>query len=211
MLVVLALIAMLTAGLAQPQARVHGDITATIFWVGEGATANSPSNAASAWDDDWLAHFGGVDDPSHRNGWQPAAFAPSENSFYCALPYNDCPGGVRRAETLQIIPWANTRAWDRRESLCKNQWVAIRHGNKMCFAQWEDVGPFYTDDDAYVFGTAAPKNTANHNAGIDVSPAVRDFLDLQSGDKVSWWFVEEKAVPAGPWRERVTKTQIYWR
>jgi hypothetical protein len=40
---------------------------------------------------------------------------------------------------------------------------------------------------------------ANHGAGIDVSPAVRDFLSLGPLDIVDWKFVDTGDVPGGPW------------
>jgi hypothetical protein len=39
----------------------------------------------------------------------------------------------------------------------------------------------------------------NHGAGIDVSPAVRDYLGLGPLGLVDWRFVEQAQVPAGPW------------
>ena len=39
----------------------------------------------------------------------------------------------------------------------------------------------------------------NNKAGIDVSPAVRDYLGLKSGGKLHWRFVEFGGVPRGPW------------
>ena len=39
----------------------------------------------------------------------------------------------------------------------------------------------------------------NHGAGIDVSPALRDYLGLRSLDLVDWRFVEQAEVPTLPW------------
>ena len=38
------------------------------------------------------------------------------------------------------------------------------------------------------------------SAGIDVSPAVRDYLKLKGGAKVSWKFVSDASVRRGPWK-----------
>jgi hypothetical protein len=76
-------------------------------------------------------------------------------------------------------------------------------------AQWEDVGPFEEDDVDYVFGESKPKNTIN-NAGLDVSPAVRDYLGLEDIDIIDWQFVDFKDVPDGPWTEIITRSQISW-
>ena len=77
--------------------------------------------------------------------------------------------------------------------------LEIRLGAKICYAQWEDVGPFYTDSASYVFGDERPSPNVNHGAGIDVSPAVRDYLRLGSFGLVDWRFVEPADVPPGPW------------
>ena len=62
--------------------------------------------------------------------------------------------------------------------------------------------PSETDDWAYVFGGARPKNTKNNSAGIDLSPAVRDYLKIQGGSsKCDWRFVELHEIPYGPWRK----------
>jgi len=78
--------------------------------------------------------------------------------------------------------------------------VQIVYGNKQCFAQWEDCGPFNTVDYQYVFGNKPPMNSKNQGAGIDLSPAIRDYLSLTSGDKVHWRFVEDHQIPHGPWK-----------
>jgi hypothetical protein len=79
----------------------------------------------------------------------------------------------------------------------KDRWIAIRHGGKICFAQWEDVGPFQTDHWQYVFGNERPRPNRNQNAGLDVSPAVRDYLSLNGLDICDWKFVDHP--PPGPW------------
>ena len=37
---------------------------------------------------------------------------------------------------------------------------------KICYAQWEDVGPFNTDSAGYVLGDQRPSPNVNHGAGI---------------------------------------------
>lgn len=186
---------------------LHENITVTFFWIGESASQDNEfiSNAQSAWDGQWQKHFGGIDDPENRNGFWPKDFEPKENPFYCALPYNDFEeNGQRKNEAAQIVYWANEKTWGKKESMLKNRWVKIIKNGKNVYAQWEDSGPFVYDDKNYVFGNNKPKNTVNASAGIDVSPAVRDYLDLKDIDKVDWQFVSISDVPDGPWKKIIT-------
>jgi endo-alpha-1,4-polygalactosaminidase (GH114 family) len=191
---------------------IHKKIRITTFWTGEEASsenANIP-NLASAWDDMWMLNYGGVDTPDERNGYYPAGFKPTENPFYFALPYNDFDtNGKKRADIEKYIPWATPT--DKADvSICKNRWIKIVKDNRTAYAQWEDVGPFGEKDSAYVFGDALPKNGLNNSAGLDVSPAVRDYLGLNGMDIVDWQFIDDKDVPQGPWREIVTTSNTNW-
>ncbi len=181
------------------------DITASVFWVGEKATANNPThNKASSWDTKWMENFGGYDDPDtskRAHDFRAKGFLPKLNPFYCALPYNDRINWAKTKPTAKrIVPWFS-RTFEREgKSVCHGRWVAIHHRGKTCFAQWSDVGPFETDDWSYVFGRSRPKNTSNKGAGIDISPAVRDYLGIKGGlAKVHWRFVEFYEIPLGPW------------
>ena len=51
-----------------------------------------------------------------------------------------------------------------------------------------------------MFGNERPKPNLNHGAGLDVSPAVRDYLGLAPTDVTDWQFTEIRDVPPGPWR-----------
>jgi hypothetical protein len=172
-------------------------IVATVFWIGE--TGNGPTNTQSAWDTNWVRSYGGVDDPVRRNGYEPSGFRPLENPFYVALPYCDMQSGRLKPEAAKVVPWFIAKFRGIEQSVCKGRWLEIRHGPKICYAQWEDVGPFHTDLAAYVFGAERPSPNLNHSAGIDVSPAVRDYLELSSLELVDWRFVEQIEVPIGPW------------
>lgn len=192
---------------------LHNNITVTVFWIGEEGNEENGfiPNLQSAWDDQWLEHYGGVDDPDFRNGYVPTNFTPSENPFYCALPYNDfTEEGEQKSNAYNVILWSDERTWNDSESMCKNRWIKIIKGEKTAYAQWEDAGPFGEDDVAYVFGNALPSNDMNNNAGLDVSPAVRDFLELNDIDIVDWQFVNFNDVVDGPWKEIVTTSQINW-
>lgn len=179
------------------------NITATIFWVGEKPTKNNPTpNHASSWDTKWQKNFGGYDDPKNRAKvcFRPAAFTPKLNPFYIALPFNDRVNHrYIKPVVPRVIPWFHPRLVQKGKSSCKGRWVQIVYGRRYCFAQWEDCGPFNTTDWEYVFGNKRPKNTKNNHAGIDLSPAIRDYLKLKSGAKVHWRFVEAEHVKPGPW------------
>ncbi len=179
------------------------DIVATVFWVGEEPTEKNPTtNTKSAWDPQWKINFGGYDDPDptkRTSNFIPANFVPKQNPFYIALPYNDVESGNTRPDA-QRIPWFKQRFRAKGKSIVRGQWLAIRYGSRVCYAQWEDVGPFEIDDVDYVFGPSRPRNSKNNGAGIDVSPAVRDYLGLKGGGKVDWRFVDLTEIPDGPWR-----------
>jgi hypothetical protein len=192
---------------------IHKNITTTIFWVGEKANRHNGyiPNMDSAWDMRWVEHYGGVDTPNDRSGYYPASFIPKENPFYFALPYTDYGSSGRKRSAYNHIPWSHEKeAWHKNESMCKNRWIMITHESRIAYAQWEDAGPFQNNDVNYVFGTARPANKINNNAGLDVSPAVRDYLGLSDIDYVDWVFVEEEDVPNGPWKKIITNSNITW-
>lgn len=178
-------------------------IVTTVFWVGERPTANNPvPNYKSSWDPRWAQNYGGLDnpDPAQRRNYIPVRFVPRQNPFYIALPYNDTTRGTTKAEARRAIPWFK-QAFERPgKSVLKGRWVAVQRGNRICYAQWEDCGPFRTDHWQYVFGNQRPLPNLNQGAGLDVSPAVRDYLGMRGGkDVCDWKFVEARDVPAGPW------------
>ena len=192
---------------ATGQYPIHKNITATTFWVGEPASSSNSfiANSQSAWDPNWQEHYGGADDPKNRNGFYPADFTPQENPFYLALPYNDFDSdGNRKTDVAKIIYWANDGSWSESQSMLKNQWVKIIANGKTVYAQWEDVGPFLENDSNYVFGNALPQSQDNNNAGIDLSPATKDYLGLNGESGIDWQFVREADVPEGPWKDIVT-------
>ena len=178
------------------------EIVTTTFWIGEKPTANNPvPNLSSSWDKNWTKNYGGYDDPetSRRRDFIPVKFTPRQNPFYVALPYNDKATTGHRPEAPRVVPWFQEAYKGPGVSTCKGRWIAIRKGNKVAYAQWEDAGPFRTDHWQYVFGNERPKPNLNKGAGLDVSPAVRDFLGMQDTDVTDWKFVEFSEVPRGPW------------
>jgi hypothetical protein len=194
----------LAGQLAEPGQRYpwKKDIVTTIFWIGEKPAPNNPvPNRVSSWDPQWTKNYGGVDDPNpaNRSNYIPVKFTPRQNPFYCALPYNDKAKEGHRSEAPRVVPWFNEAYQGPAVSTCKGRWIEIRKGNKVAYAQWEDAGPFRTDHWQYVFGNERPKPNLNKGAGLDVSPAVRDYLGLQSTDVTDWKFVDFSEVPRGPW------------
>lgn len=186
-------------------------VTATIFWCGEQPTDRNPTpNCKSSWDTKWMENFGGYDNPdpkqriaNHATGeFRPKAFEPKLNPFYIALPYNDLVSWKEhKPEASVVIPWFARLKPQPGKTVLKGRWIQIYVNQKSCYAQWEDCGPWVTDDWAYVFGNKPPKATQNGAAGIDISPSVRDYLAIQSGTKIHWRFVEESQVPYGPWKK----------
>src|SRR5262249_4448769 len=153
-------------------------------------------------DPKWQVHYGGIDDPNpeKRHEYIPKGFTPRQNPFYIALPYNDVADGVTKPEAKIVIPWFNEAFVQEGQSRSRNRWVAIRKAaGKVCYAQWSDCGPFQTDHWQYVFGNAKPRPNANGGTGLNVSPAVREYLQLNGTDVVDWKFVEFIDVPRGPW------------
>jgi hypothetical protein len=193
-------------------------VTCTIFWIGEQPSARNPTpNNKSSWDQQWSANFGGYDDPepsnriaNHATGeFRPKNFIPKLNPFYIALPYNDVMGhAAHKPEASRVIPWFSRLNPEPGKTVCKGRWVQIYNGSRSCYAQWEDCGPWVTDDWEFVFGTKPPKTTQNGAAGIDLSPAIRDYLGLASGQKVHWRFLEAGQVPYGPWKKYGQETEV---
>jgi hypothetical protein len=185
---------------------LHRDITATVFWAGEQADPSNDfiTNTQSYWITDWTKAFGGVDDPEDRCGFRPCGFTPKENPFYFALPYGDRDnqGNPKPEAELQRIPWYENSI-EKGESILKNRWIQVSRKGLIAYAQWEDVGPFGENDMDYVFGDAPPKES---RAGLDLSPATAQYLGIEGRGQVDWRFVDEKAVPSGPWTEIITRS-----
>ncbi|MEI8039677.1 MAG: hypothetical protein WCJ14_14950 [Verrucomicrobiota bacterium] len=186
-------------------------VTCTIFWIGEQATERNPTpNNKSSWDQLWENNFGGYDDPEparrianfSTGEFRPKGFVPKLNPFYIALPYNDVvSSSCHKPEAARVIPWFARMRPEPGKTVCKGRWLQIFRAGRSCFGQWEDCGPWETDDWEFVFGTKPPKTTQNGSAGIDLSPAIRDYLGVKSGEKVHWRFVEAAQVPFGPWKK----------
>ncbi len=209
----------------------HTGITATTFWVGEvfDPDADDGSQRISAYDDEWLLHYGGCDgvqtgdecrtERRHReDGWFPRRMTPLENPFYLDLPYDDKTVEENFRTRGQVVPWADEEPYrdrvdDPRFSLMKNRWVELRRGARRCFGQVQDAGPGEYSDVRYVFGSddARPLNQRYGGAGMDVSPALTGclgFADVNGmTEGVRWRFVDRVDVPPGPWLRIETRSR----
>jgi uncharacterized protein (TIGR01370 family) len=197
---------------ARRMVKLHEAVSTTIFWIGEPAGPDNGfiANDDSAWDECWKERYGGIDDPASRNGFYPAAFAPHDNPFYVALPYNDLDSnGNPRPNVSSVVPWAKIATIPATDSAVKNHWLKVMSNTDTCYAQWEDVGPFNENDSRYVFGLGRPRNAINSHAGLDVSPAMRDCLHIADGiTPTNWRFVEASEAPAGPWLNILTTSEL---
>jgi hypothetical protein len=214
------------AGSGAPRYPWHTSIAATSFWVGQVISgAPDGSQVLSTYDPHWESNYGGCDgvvtggrcraEPrTAANGFFPTAMTPRQNPFYLDLPFDDVHNATARAERARVIPWAHDPRYADQlahGSLMKNHWVELSTAGHTCYGQIEDAGPRVYDDARYVFGThdERPANKKINNAGLDVSPALNGCLAFAHGydsdqDRVNWRFVDDTAVPAGPWTRIVT-------
>jgi hypothetical protein len=194
---------------------LHKNIKTTYFYIGEKNRKKSRvhSNGSSAWMSHWDNAYGGYDPPEGLEGFFPKNFTARENPFYVALPYNDITPRGHKGNIYDVIPWAEEMKNSKNGefvSYCKNRWVKITYKDRVCYAQWEDVGPFETDDWMYVFGTARPKNKRNGGVGLDISPASFKYLGMTDNDYTDWKFVDFIDVPDGPWLRVISISNPTW-
>lgn len=146
------------------------NIITTCFWIGEGSTT------ASAWNENWTQSNNGTDSPQNRNGYAPADHAPTVNTFYVALPFNDLAFPDKASQWLPK-GWQRPLKDGKPVSACKDRWVEIKTAQgRICFGQWEDVGPLRNDHAEYVFGDERPWyqcRTLRVSCGETVSPIGR--------------------------------------
>lgn len=210
----------------------HRDVVAATFWVGEilDPKAIDGSQEISAYDSQWMANYGGCDgvveagvcqtEPRHAsNGFFPQQMTPSQNPFYLDLPFDDINNPRAFAMRGDVVPWADDpgyrgRAEDKKFSFMKNRWVELRKDGRTCYGQIQDAGPALYDDAAYVFSDddTRPASTKFNGAGLDVSPALNGCLGFSEldglNDRVDWRFVQDTAVPDGPWTRIITTSQV---
>jgi hypothetical protein len=180
------------------------NIVTTIFWIGEGSTPiSSTDNVASAWDEDWRANNNGTDTPDARDGYFPAHHGATINPFYVALPFNDL-AFPEKARRWLPSGWYRPPRDGKQVSACQHRWVEIKNAQgEICYAQWEDVGPLRYDHAEYVFGSDRPDTYTSgglDRAGLDVSPAVAQYLSINGKNQItSWRFVDDADVKPGKW------------
>jgi hypothetical protein len=177
------------------------NIITTMFWIGEGSTPiSSTTNVQSSWDEDWLPNNHGSDNPNNRNGYASGSHASTLNPFYVALPFNDLAFPDKAREWLPP-GWYRHPKDGKQVSACKDRWVEIKNmQGRTCYAQWEDVGPLRYDHAEYVFGSERPIGLGDDHAGLDVSPAVAQYLGIDGKNRLtSWRFVDDEDVRPGYW------------
>lgn len=181
----------------------------TVYWVGEAASEDNGwiQNTDSVYQygkNHWLKHHGCADDE------RKPCTTGKENPFYCALPINDFKDESPNPKVRSRVP----PEWrlDGPVSWIKNRWVHIRAKGKDAYCQIEDGGPFGEEDVNWVFGDALkPLSKVNQSAGIDLSPAAANFLGVSGVYDIEWRLVlDQKDVPPGPWREKITTSQVSW-
>jgi len=190
----------------------HTNIYTTMFYIGEGGSSiSNTDNKASSFDQNWLDNNRGTDNPNYRNGFASAGHASTVNPFYIALPFNDLvyPDMARR-----YVPawWHRPNKDGKPVSACKDRWIEIKTedgSGHTCYAQWEDVGPLRYDHAEYVFGDDRPDTYTR--AGLDVSPAVVQYLGLDSikHPTTRWRFVDEADVQPGIWLKLDEEAILY--
>ena len=142
-----------------------------------------------------------------------------------AISAGDDSWEQHRPGRTSTVPWAQAHSSERASHakqrrpfiLLTNRWARIVRGGRACYAQWEDSGPYVYDDAADVFGPGdrRPRNRLAPNAGMDVSPVVRDCLRFtgpnNADNEVDGRFVDAGVVSAGRWKHVVTTRQVSWR
>ncbi|MDD5092684.1 MAG: hypothetical protein PHQ23_17430 [Candidatus Wallbacteria bacterium] len=157
--------------------------------------------------------------PSPRTAFNDVD-AHLENPFYVALPFNSSVySGTDPSLKTQV----------------KNRWVHLVNAvnSSSCYAQWEDVGPWFVDDFEYVFSSDGSRRPAAESfygadkgiylhkedsntrkvankAGIDLSPKTAEFMGISGKGKVHWRLVSVENVPSGPWLEKVSTTPPHY-
>jgi hypothetical protein len=174
--------------LINPKYPWHNQIQTTVFWCGEMATRNSPSNMRSAYDSLWFKHF------------------LSETPFYAAVPYSDIDSMGHTKPSAASVPWYRKAFQADGISIMKDRWIEIQSGRRQAFAQIKDVGPYHVDDLDYVFRNQRPQPHETNNAALDVSPAVQEYLGLKGLDVCSWRFVDRPN--SGPWTNSVSNNSV---
>jgi len=181
-------------------------IITTMFWIGEKTKMNN------TWNLQMPKGSAGEDSPEDRNGYASGTHASSFNPFYFALPFNDL-AYPDKAKQFLPVGWQRPDKDGKPVSACKDRWIEIKTEDgkgHICYAQWEDVGPFHNDDADYVFGPS--KDGPSHGAGLTVSPAVAQYLMLgkeKGTNTTRWRFVDAEDVPPGVWLKYDEQAVIY--
>lgn len=180
-------------------------IVTTMFYIGEDASKSS------AWDENWVKSNHGKDSPDDRNGYSTGSHASTINPFYVALPFNDL-AHPDKAKIYVPSSWQLPAKDGKPVSACQHRWVEIKSEDevgRVCYAQWEDVGPNGDNHAEYVFGSERPDKGG---AGLDVSPAVAQYLGLNNQTQLGhtrWRFVDAEDIPPGAWLKLDEEAILY--
>jgi hypothetical protein len=170
-----------------------------------------PADGGDVLNDGWSipADAATEDTPDARNGFAPADRVLKSNTFYVALPFNDL---AYPAVAARFLPtgWLRDIQNGKIVSSCQHRWIEIKNADgKLCYAQWEDVGPGENTRAEYVFARE-PAGTA---PALGLSPAVAQYLKINPDDpkttSVSWRFIEDEDVPPGTWLKYEEEAILY--
>jgi hypothetical protein len=149
-------------------------------------------------------------DTKGQSAYNDVSPLTEENPWYVALPFNN-----------RVYP--STSIYN--SQVLKNYWLEIINpaNNLTCFAQVEDAGPWFVNDDAYVFDpthrpfsetafgsmydiykTAGIGRIVTNNAGIDLSPTVAQYIGITGKGPVHWRFADPAKITSGPWLTKVS-------
>lgn len=181
---------------------------ATVFWVGEAASEENGwiqnTDSVYQWGSNhWLKHHGCADT-------EKKPCDGKENSFYVAVPATDMKDEEANPKVRKAMPAAWLVGATTQESSMKNRWVVVRANGKIGYGQIQDAGPFGEEDVEWVFGSATkPKSKENSYAGLDVSPALANYLGVSGVFDAEFAIViDAKDVPPGPWKTKVTTSGV---
>jgi len=175
-------------------------IVTTVFWVGEQAGGNNRSKLQKFLDFNWSENYAEPILRFQRTAQlHPNCFYSQAKPLLLCFTVHDVTHGQFKPEAPLVIPWFKHEYRGRGSRYAEIDGLPfVRQSHLLCaMGRLRSVSH---DHFQYVFGNERPKPNLNHGAGLDVSPAVRDYLGLAPTDVTDWQFVEVRDVSSGPWR-----------